>query len=60
MLEISRVPSLVRVDEHQVERSGGGREGLEAVRSRTEDDVYLVDETRGGEVLGCHFCAMGV
>lgn len=60
MLEIGRVPFLVCVNEYQVERSGGRREGLDGFCARAKDDVNLLNETCGGEVLGCDFDALGV
>lgn len=54
MLEISRISFLVRVDEYQVEWGRSRGKGFDGFCSWTEDDVDLVDETCGGEVLGCY------
>lgn len=60
VFKISRMFFLVCIDEYQVKWSRGGREGLDSFFSWAEDNVDLVDEARGGEVLRCHFDAIGV
>ena len=60
MLEIRRISFLVRINEYQVEWSGGRREGFHSFRGGAEDDVNFTNETCGGEVLGCHFDTSGV
>ena len=57
MLEVSCVFFLVCVDEYHIERGGSGREGFYGFYCWTEDDIDLVDETCGGEILGCNFDA---
>lgn len=60
MLEVKRVSFFVRIDEHQVEWGRSRSEVFDSFCTWAEDNVDLVDETRGGEVLRCHFGAMRV
>jgi hypothetical protein len=52
VLEIRRISFLVCVNKHQVEWSGGRRECFDGLCGGTGDDVDLMDETCGSEVLG--------
>ena len=60
MLEVSRVSFLIRVDEYKVKWGRGRGKGANGFCSWSEDNVDLMNETRGGEVLRCYLDTMGV